>query len=244
MNKNRLILIVAILGMLFTGYMTYVHYQPSSSVCLLGGNQCTQIIQGSYSELLGIPVSLIGFLVFFSIAFLAFMSKESNKNIFWLSLLGVFGAGYFNYIMIFKLGSLCPWCELSHFSYLAILFLSSSDVKKFLSYAIIILFAGVLVSSIANESGDYEDFAKCLTAKNVTMYSAFWCPNCKAQKDLFGKSFQYINHVECSLPNRYQTPFCDKQGIEAYPTWEIKGKKKEGLLQLEELSEKSGCELK
>ncbi len=225
--------------------MTYMHYQPSNSVCLFGGNECAQLVQGVYSEMLGLPVSLIGFSVFFLIALFSFTSigETVDKKIFWLSLLGVFGAGYFNYIMIFKLGSLCPWCELSHVSYLAIFFLASINLKKFLTYSIVLLLFGASISWMANASGQHDEFAKCLTAKNTTLYSAFWCPNCKEQKALFGLSMQYINHVECSLPNGQQTAYCKKQGIEGYPTWDINGKRVSGTQQLEELAELSGCEL-
>lgn len=244
MNKNKLILLISILGLLFTGYMTYLHYTSGVGFCLTGGNECAEIVQGIYSELLGIPVSLIGFLLFFSLGFLSFMSKEESvdKKIFWFSLVGVFGAGYFNYIMLFKLGSLCPWCELSHLSYLIIFFLSSANLKKFLTYTIIVLLLGIFVSWIANASGQHDELAKCLTAKNVTFYGAFWCPHCNDQKALLGRSMQYINYVECSLPNKDQNAYCDKQGIEYYPTWDINGEKISEVFTPEELAVKSGCE--
>ena len=38
-----------------------------------------------------------------------------------------------------------------------------------------------------------DSFAKCLSAKGVKMYGAWWCPHCKDQKESFGYSFQYVN---------------------------------------------------
>jgi glutaredoxin len=87
--------------------------------------------------------------------------------------------------------------------------------------------------------GKYDDFAKCLTEKNVTMYGAEWCQSCKKQKMLFGKSFKYINYVECP-----ENPvLCKEKGIERYPTWTIDGETYLGVKQLEKLSSLTGCPL-
>ena len=64
-------------------------------------------------------------------------------------------------------------------------------------------------------TADKDAFAKCLTAKGLTMYGAEWCPHCKDQKALFGTSFKYINYVEC--PNN--TNLCIAKNIQGYPTW-------------------------
>lgn len=67
-------------------------------------------------------------------------------------------------------------------------------------------------------TSDKDAFAKCLTEKGWTMYGAEWCSHCKAQKALFGDSFQYIKYVEC--PDN--TELCVAEGINGYPTWKIK----------------------
>ncbi len=87
-----------------------------------------------------------------------------------------------------------------------------------------------------------NNFAKCLTEKNVKMYGAYWCPHCKNQKELFGPSFKYINYIECDLGGK-QNPKCTKAGITSYPTWTYNDKKKSGELTLDELSEWTGCKI-
>lgn len=88
--------------------------------------------------------------------------------------------------------------------------------------------------------GSYDDFAKCLTEKNATMYGAEWCQSCKEQKMLFGKSFKYVNYVECP-----QNPgLCKEKGIERYPTWIINGAKYLGVRSIETLSSFTGCSLR
>lgn len=89
-----------------------------------------------------------------------------------------------------------------------------------------------------------DAFAQCLTQKGVKMYGAYWCSHCENQKKAFGSSWKYIVYVECSLPNNAgRTPICINEGVDAYPTWEISGKKRVGELSFDELSQYSGCPL-
>jgi hypothetical protein len=94
-------------------------------------------------------------------------------------------------------------------------------------------------------SGKYDDFAKCLTDSGAKMYGTYWCPFCQQQKDMFAKSWKHVEYVECSLPNRGgQTAECNAAGIKAYPTWEFAdGQRFEGLLNLQQLSQITGCPL-
>ena len=90
-----------------------------------------------------------------------------------------------------------------------------------------------------------ESFAQCLTQKGVTMYGAFWCPHCQNQKEMFGESWQFVNYVECALPGGMgQAKACADAGIKGYPTWVFgDGTMSAGELTLEDLSQKSGCEV-
>lgn len=104
---------------------------------------------------------------------------------------------------------------------------------------------GLLALLDACTSSNYDDFAKCLAEKNVKMYGAFWCPHCANQKEIFGGSFQYVNYIECSLPDRSgQTEICKTANIKSYPTWEFSdNSRQEGEMQLSQLSRISGCQL-
>lgn len=114
---------------------------------------------------------------------------------------------------------------------------------------IIALFFLIMLFSACttNESTgkNYDDFAKCLTDKGIKLYGAFWCHNCENQKKAFGESWKYINYIECSTPDgQNQTSECALAGIKAYPTWEFSnGKRIEGFIQLDYLSQLSGCTL-
>lgn len=116
---------------------------------------------------------------------------------------------------------------------------------KLFFYGVLILIAVLVAYKMIQNSGPgkYDSFAQCLSDKGVQMYGAYWCPVCKQQKAMFGKSWDYIQSVECSKPNKQgQTQFCTDRGILSYPTWEFAdGEKIEGLRTFEELAEKTNC---
>jgi len=88
--------------------------------------------------------------------------------------------------------------------------------------------------------GVYDEFAKCLAEKQITMYGAAWCSHCQNEKKAFGLSFQYVPYVEC--PQNSQ--LCLEKKIEGYPTWIFPdGKVLTGEQGVGKLSEASGCAL-
>ena len=84
--------------------------------------------------------------------------------------------------------------------------------------------------------------AKYLKDNGVVKYSAYWCPNCLNQSELFGKqAYRELNVVECSRDGiNSQTQLCIDKGIKGFPTWEINGKLFLGVLSINELSELTG----
>lgn len=104
---------------------------------------------------------------------------------------------------------------------------------------------GFLIYQNNAAPGEHDELAQCLTDNGVKMFGAYWCPACQQQEKEFGKSFKYVDYVECSLPNRGgQTAVCEQEEIASYPTWEFgDGEKVVGIFSLRELAEKAGCEL-
>ena len=79
--------------------------------------------------------------------------------------------------------------------------------------------------------GPYDNFAKCLTEKGMTMYGEDWCEFTNAQKAMFGKSFKYVTYeVKSSLNMR--------------PTWQdASGEQYETVQSFERLAAVTGCEI-
>ena len=86
------------------------------------------------------------------------------------------------------------------------------------------------------------ELAKYLNDKGVVKYSAYWCPNCLNQSELFGKqAYRELNVVECARDGiNSQTQLCIDKKIKGFPTWEINGKLILGVLSLKELSKLTG----
>lgn len=110
--------------------------------------------------------------------------------------------------------------------------------------ALVLSVAGVVwLVLVPAKPGELDTFASCVKESRATYYGAFWCPNCKNQEALFGRSARLLPRVECSTPNgRGQLQVCQDAGIKGYPTWEFAdGTRESGTLSLEHLSEVTGC---
>ena len=95
---------------------------------------------------------------------------------------------------------------------------------KWLYVGLLILFVGLVFWLIktSGKAGELDGFASCLTENGTLFYGAFWCPNCKNQLALFGRSAKLLPYVECSTPDgKGQLPICTDAGITGYPTWEF-----------------------
>ena len=111
---------------------------------------------------------------------------------------------------------------------------------------ILALVAGfVWLVKTPGKPGEYDAFAQCIKDSGATYYGAFWCPNCKNQEALFGRSAKLLPRIECSTPDgKGQLPVCQEAGIQGYPTWDLPdGSRQTGTLSLERLSELTSCAL-
>jgi len=122
-----------------------------------------------------------------------------------------------------------------------------SNTKKAIFYIVIAaLFAGSYLAGRYYKNHKYDAFAKCLVTKNARMYGLYWCPHCADQKREFGSSFQYVPYIECASENdpHELTPACKAAGVKLFPSWQFGADPpKEGVLTLQELSQKTGCSL-
>jgi uncharacterized membrane protein len=108
---------LALLGMGISGYLTYVKLSHKVAVCAGIGN--CEIVQNSrYSEILGIPIALLGFGMYAALLALwawgrrpdMWMASEVPWALFGLSLTGTLYSAYLTYLEIFVIRAICPWC--------------------------------------------------------------------------------------------------------------------------------------
>jgi len=84
--------------------------------------------------------------------------------------------------------------------------------------------------------------AQHLTSTGAVMYTAWWCPHCHDQKQLFGKeATAQLTVIECAPDGRNsQKALCDSKAIQGFPSWEIRGQLDSGVKSLQQLAELSG----
>ncbi len=119
---------------------------------------------------------------------------------------------------------------------------SSTKISIVIALIVVALFA--FSFNKQNQPGKYDDFAACLTEAGANFYGSFQCLHCNTQKEMFGNSIKKINYIECGPLGGPQNLACQQAKIAAYPTWEFSdGTKQQGVLSLNQLSQKTGCEL-
>jgi hypothetical protein len=116
---------------------------------------------------------------------------------------------------------------------------------KLIGLGIVVTLAGTYAAFWYHNNHLYDVFAKCLAAKQTKMYGLYWCPHCAEQKEMFGKSFQYVPYVECAIKgSRDLMPACTEAGVKLFPSWQFgTNKPVEGVFPMQELSDKTGCSL-
>ena len=172
-------------------------------------------------------------------------------------------------IMIIKIKSFCFFCLLSAILSFSIFILTiigaRFDNRETMFYRGLIIAFTVLIGGLiwsnqvdparANEinlpkenisppittvsSIEKINFAKFLNDNNIVMYSAYWCPHCNDQKQLFGKkAVEELIIVECAKDGKNnQYKLCQEKGIEGFPSWEINNQIYSGTMSLNELAE-------
>jgi hypothetical protein len=79
-----------------------------------------------------------------------------------------------------------------------------------------------------------------LSKRGAIFYGAWWCPACQTQKDLFGKEgAAQLPYLECDNSDGGRQR-CMAAKIRAFPTWDLDGKRLEGVQSVEELKVWSG----
>ncbi len=175
------------------------------------------------------------------------------------------------WLMIVKIEAFCFFCLLSACLSIAILILSLigggwDDYGKLLFRGILmtlaVLLGGLIWISALDPNSSYAasngnvgsppivrsfsgpsqvSLAKHLTEVGAVMYSAYWCPHCHDQKELFGKeAVEELVVVECALDGiNSQHALCNEKGITGFPAWEINGEIDSGVHSLQELAKLS-----
>lgn len=124
---NRMIFILAIIGILIAAYVTQSFLRKVGIVCVSSG--CELVRKNPASYLWGVPVPAVGLVGYSIIAILAFLrtsSKNKNllKGILGMTAFGVAFTSWFTYTEIFIIKGICTWCAISTVNMFVLFFLA------------------------------------------------------------------------------------------------------------------------
>jgi uncharacterized membrane protein len=259
-KTKTLIIVLALLGLGIMSYLTYIHYANAQSFCDLSAEvSCDVVTTSIYSEIFGIPVSVLGIL-YFGIVLLIGLTKSGLKGFQWIFFLTAFvliPSLYLTLTEIFFIHSFCILCESSKVLMLVVLIASFSVIKtrtRNLGRLLApILIAGVVISGVVffAQTGtvvkeDHSDLVKYMNEQGWTYYKSYTCSNCRRQEKLLGQAYEFVNSVECHPDGPDgNSELCLEKGIDKTPTWilERDGEevmRLEGLQPIEKLTEVSG----
>lgn len=260
-----LLILTAIVGIAIMAYLTSLHYSPEEGAfCNLGeGLSCDIVNKSEYSEVYGIPVSILGLLYFLGVfaAGIFWYSRPVLKKIIFLSIAFLGPSLYLSAVEVFVINNICVFCEISKVLIVAVIILSWLALRpdkpgwRFISWAVAaaLVLAGLTyaIQSSAGPGTKYDSFAQCLDERGFKMYGSVTCAFCARQRVLFGDSFRFIEEIECDPRNPDNVAeLCIAKNIERTPTWMQEDEEgnelyrfEAGLQPLKKLSEVSGCPL-
>ncbi len=134
----RLILVLSLVGLAVSGYLTYVHYNRAEGVCPIGGG-CFDVWDSEYSVVFGIPVALIGFLGYIALFGMSYLrlyypdlgiAENFPTYMLLISITGGAFSIYLTLIEIFVIQAICDWCFSAFLVMMTILGLLAYGILK------------------------------------------------------------------------------------------------------------------
>ena len=250
------LLILSGIGVLLSAYLVWTRAAHAPVYCPLGSG-CDIVQSSRYAAVFGIPVALLG-LLFYGVLFVVAARPLDTGRRLSLALpvafAGVGSSVVFTAVQQTAIRATCTLCLASAVLTLAILIVLiarragpisgltwAAGAGTFVLAGAFLLWGYAASAPPPPEASYAEGLARHLTASGAKLYGAYWCPHCTDQKEMFGEAAGQLPYIECDRRSPIGKPaVCAAAGIRAFPTWDIGGKRYEGVLSLEELARLTG----
>jgi uncharacterized membrane protein len=114
MARRVLLAALAIVGLLISAYLSWVHYMGVAPVCVGGSGGCQSVQTSSYATIFGVPVAVIGLVGYSALLLSAWLRSELGIYLgFLVSLVGTLFSAYLTYLEVFVIHAICEWCVAS-----------------------------------------------------------------------------------------------------------------------------------
>lgn len=112
--------VLAVLGLIVAGYLSYHKLLGVGLYCVGGGKACDRVNASIYAYLAGVPVAYLGFAGYLAQGAIGLFTLQSRPTsaaallIGWaLALIGFLFSLYLTYVELFVLYDICQWCVAS-----------------------------------------------------------------------------------------------------------------------------------
>jgi uncharacterized membrane protein len=252
---------LALAGVAVAGYLAVTKLSGTPPLLCTAGSPCEIVQDSRYATALGVPTALWGAALFAAIGVLALWPFTAGRWLwsFVLAAAGVAFSAYLTVIALTELRAACGWCLASGALMVALLgallWRRPSPGRRggWLRPARLAVLGGLVAAATvvaaiglfldpASSATDYQrGLARHLAQSGSKFYGAYWCPACKRQKEIFGGAAELLPYVECdSRGARARPEECTRAGVRSFPTWTIQGRRREGVLSLDDLASASG----
>ena len=110
-STRVLIIVLVVLGLLMSAYLTWVHLLGLSLVCLAGNGDCETVQSSRYAEILGVPVAALGVGGYAVLLLSAVLRGEGGALLgLFVTLISVIFSAYLTYLELFVIYAICQWC--------------------------------------------------------------------------------------------------------------------------------------
>jgi uncharacterized membrane protein len=129
--------VLCILGIGVAGYLTWTHLADTDPYCG-STHSCADVQDSPYSEVVGIPVSVIGLVGYLVLLTLSLLRGRISEEIefylpvlsFGAALVGVLYSAYLTYLEAFVIHAWCYWCLASAVIIAVIWIFSVFDLRR------------------------------------------------------------------------------------------------------------------
>ena len=120
-KRNWILLILTLLGVLISGYLSLTKLLGTATVCLGGSSSCELVQNSAYARLAGVPVAYLGLLTYFGLLVLLLVKLSDWRDLglmaaqlfLGLAIIGAIFSGYLTYVELFIIDDICQWCVAS-----------------------------------------------------------------------------------------------------------------------------------
>ena len=132
-------MIISILGLIDAIYLAMIKFLNKPEMCLEGVGDCWSVNLSPYSEIYGIPISVLGACAYIAlIGIFIFENKRPDmkelllKGTFGITTIGFLFSCYLTYLELFVIHAICPFCVVSAILMTALFIISIIRLKEIL----------------------------------------------------------------------------------------------------------------